>query len=425
MLLDNRKGVEEQTRKLFAVCRRRRLPIVTFVNKCDREGADPLQLIDDVSRDLDITCYAATWPARRDGRMVAACDRLTGEVHVFTRQADHGATRLDATVVPIADPRVEELLGTECAKQLRDDLHFLDEVGAAWDPEAVAAGRLTPVFFGSALTNAGVEVLLHHFLEMAPPPAPRESGGVDVDPLTHPFSGFVFKVQANMDLRHRDRIAFVRVCSGRFEAGMDAWVSRTGRAVRLATPQELMARERVAAEEVVAGDVVGIHDRGSLRVGDTLSAVPGIEYAGVPRFSPEHFAAVRMPDAMRRKQLDRGLQHLAEEGTILLLYSDSLTGPVPLVGAVGRLQFEVLADRLEREYGVSIRLEPLPFHCARWVTGPSEDIRRLARSYGRREVADADGHPMILFENEWALRNTVADEKKLTFHDIQPRASSR
>ncbi|HSW29339.1 MAG TPA: peptide chain release factor 3 [Longimicrobiales bacterium] len=421
MLLDNRRGVEEQTRKLFAVCKRRRLPIVTFVNKCDREGADPLQLLDDVSRDLDIICYAATWPARRDGRMVGACDRLTGMVHVFPRMADHGQTRVEATVVPLGDPRVEKLLGPDCAAQLLEDLHFLDEVGAVWDAEAVAEGRMTPVFFGSALTNAGVEVLLRHFLELAPPPAPRESGGVDIDPVTHPFSGFVFKVQANMDPRHRDRIAFVRICSGRYEAGMDAFLSRTGRTVRLATPQELMARERVIAEDAVAGDVVGIHDRGNLRVGDTLSVAPGVEFAGVPRFSPEHFAAVRMPDAMRRKQLDRGLLHLAEEGTILLLYSDSLTGPVPLVGAVGKLQFEVLADRLEREYGVSVRLDPLPFHCARWVTGPLERVQKVASGYGRRAVEDAEGHPMILFESEWALRTTIADEKSLTFHEVQPR----
>ena len=421
MLLDNRRGVEEQTRKLFVVCKRRRLPIVTFVNKCDREGADPLQLLDDVSRDLDIGCYAATWPARRDGRMIAAFDRLRGELHVFARQADHGQTRLDATVLTLDDPRVEELLGDTCAAQLREDLDFLDQVGTPWDRSAVAEGRLTPVFFGSALTNAGVEVLLRHFLELAPPPASRESGGEMVDPVNRPFSGFVFKVQANMDPKHRDRIAFVRICSGRYEAGMDAYVSRTGRTVRLAAPQELMARERSAVDDAVAGDVVGVHDRGSLRVGDTLSAEPGVEYAGVPRFSPEHFSAVRMSgDAMRRKQLDKGLHHLAEEGTILLLYSDSITGPIPIVGAVGRLQFEVLADRLEREYGVAVRLEPLPFHCARWVTGPEERARLVASKYGRREVKDADGHPMILFESEWALRTTIADEKTLTFHEVQP-----
>ncbi|MEJ2540679.1 MAG: peptide chain release factor 3 [Gemmatimonadota bacterium] len=421
MLLDNRKGVEAQTRKLFSVCRRRRLPITTFVNKCDRVGVDPLQLLDDVSQDLGIECYAASWPARRDGRMVALADRLTGEVHLFRPSGDHGQTRLAADTVTLDDAAVEEHLGTSGADTLREEVALLDEVGTPWDPDELAAGRLTPVFFGSALTNAGVEVLLRHFLALAPAPAPRESGGTPLDPVETPFSGFVFKVQANMDPRHRDRIAFLRVCTGRYEPGMDAHHSRTEKTIRLATPQELMAREREAAGETVAGDVVGIHDRGTLRVGDTLSAEPGVEYAGVPRFSPEHFAQVRIEEALKRKQLDRGLKHLAEEGTILLLYSHSLTGPVPLVGAVGRLQFDVLADRLEREYGVKIRLDPLPFHCARWVTGPRERIDRVGGAYGRRAVEDADGHPMILFDNEWSLNTTLKDEPELTFHDVQPR----
>ncbi len=420
MLLDNRKGVEAQTRKLFSVCARRRLPITTFVNKCDRVGEDPLQILDDVSADLGIECYVAAWPGRRDGKLAALADRLTGEVHLFTHKGDHGQTRLDAQVVSLEDEAVDAHLGTGQAAQFREELALLDEVGTPWDPEKLARGELTPVYFGSALTNAGVEVLLRDFLKLAPPPAPRESDGEPVDPATTPFSGFVFKVQANMDPRHRDRIAFLRLCSGEYQAGMDAYHSRTGKTVRLAAPQELMARERAAAGDAVAGDVVGIHDRGTLRVGDTLSAEPGIEYAGVPRFSPEHFASVRIEEALKRKQLDRGLVHLAEEGTILLLHSHSLSGPVPIVGAVGRLQFDVLVDRLEREYGVKVRLETLPFHCARWVTGTEERIRRVGSAYGRRAVEDTDGHPMVLFDSEWSLQNTIKDEPELTFHDVQP-----
>ena len=423
MLLDNRKGVETQTRKLFSVCRKRRLPITTFVNKCDRVGVDPLELLDDVTQDLGIDCYAAAWPARKDGRLAGLADRLSGEVHLFTQRGDHGQTRIDARTVTLDDPAVDAHLGESGAETLREEVALLDAVGTPWDEAAFRAGLLTPVFFGSALTNAGVEVLLRHFLSLAPSPAPRESGGEALDPVDTPFSGFVFKVQANMDPRHRDRIAFLRVCTGRYEPGMDAHHSRSDRTVRLAVPQELMAREREAVADAVAGDVVGIHDRGTLRVGDTLSAEPGVEYAGVPRFSPEHFASVRIEEALKRKQLDRGLKHLAEEGTILLLYSHSLTGPVPLVGAVGRLQFDVLVDRLEREYGVKVRLEPLPFHCARWVTGPEARIERVGGAYGRRSVADADGHPMILFDSEWSLKTTVDDEKDLTFHDVQPRRS--
>jgi peptide chain release factor 3 len=242
-----------------------------------------------------------------------------------------------------------------------------------------------------------------------------------VDPVEEPFSGFVFKVQANMDPRHRDRVAFVRICSGRFEVGEEATVSRTGKSIRLAEPQEFMARERTRGETAVAGDVVGLHDRGNLRVGDTVAMANALEYPGVPRFSPEHFARIHLDDPLRRKHLDRGLQHLAEEGTILLLFAPSITGPVPIVGAVGKLQFDVLVDRLEREYGVEARLEMLPFHCARWVLGPEEDIEKTASAYGRRRVEDTDGLPMILFDSEWALQRSIQEDKALTYHDEQPR----
>jgi len=425
MLLDNRKGVETQTRKLFSVCRKRRLPIFTFVNKGDRVGEDPFKLVDDVQMDLGIRCFAATWPVRRDGRLVGVVDRFDDTVHVYARTDDHGESRPDATVLKLDDPALGELLEPSVLGHLREELELLAVAGEVADLEAVARGEASPAFFGSALTNFGVDVFLRRFLELAPAPAARESATGEVDPVEAPFSGFVFKVQANMDPRHRDRVAFLRVCSGRFEPGEEATISRTGRAIRLSEPQEFLARERTHGEMAVAGDVVGLHDRGSLRVGDTLAASAGVEFPGVPRFSPEHFAQVRLEDAMRRKHLDRGLRHLAEEGTILLLFSDSLSGPVPIVGAVGRLQFDVLADRLEREYGVEVSLDPLPFHCARWITGSDEDIRRVAGGYGRKRVEDADGEPMILFDSEWVLERTAAEEKRVRFHDVQPGALDR
>jgi peptide chain release factor 3 len=421
MLLDNRKGVEAQTEKLFSVCKRRRLPIFTFVNKCDRVGEDPFRLLDDVEAALGIRCFVATWPVRSGGRLIGVYDRAREEVLLYTKTDDHGQSRPDARRLTLDHPDVEAAIGTDGLGKLREDLELIEGAGAAMDFEAVAAGEATPVYFGSALTNYGVDVFLERFLAAAPPPAARESNRGMVDPTTHPFSGFVFKVQANMDLRHRDRVAFVRICSGRFEPGAEARVARTGKVLRLAQPQEFMARERTTSEDAVAGDVVGIHDRGSLRVGDTVAIEQDLEYAGVPRFSPELFAQVRMEDALRRKHLDRGLRHLAEEGTILLLFAPSITGPVPIVGAVGRLQFDVLIDRLRREYNVEIRLEPLPFHCARWVTGPETTIRKVAALYGRREVEDADGNPLILFDTEWALKRTVEQEKDLVFHDVQPR----
>ncbi len=421
MLLDNRRGVEEQTRKLFSVCRKRRLPIFTFVNKGDRVGEDPFKLIDDVQADLGIRCFAATWPVRREGRLVGVVDRIDGTLHLYTHTDDHGQSRPRAHVLPFDSPEADALLEPGVIEPLREELEILGVAGERADLDAVASGEASPVYFGSALTNFGVDVFLRRFLELAPAPSPRESDRGAVDPVREPFSGFVFKVQANMDPRHRDRVAFVRVCSGRFQPGMDATVARTGRTIRMADPQEFMAGERTHGTTAVAGDVVGVHDRGSLRVGDTLAVSPGLQYPGVPRFSPEIFARVRLDDPLRRKQLDQGLRHLAEEGAILLLYSGSLSGPIPLVGAVGRLQLDVLLDRLEREYGVRASLEPLSFRCARWVTGPEADVGRVGGAVGRKAVEDAEGKPMILFESEWLMQRTASDEKALRFHDVQPR----
>lgn len=421
MLLDNRRGVEAQTRKLFSVCKRRRLPIFTFVNKCDREGEDPLGLIDDVQRELGIQAFAANWPVRKDGRLIGVYDRQAGHVVLYKRGEDHGQSRPESSVHALDDEAIDDALGSPGAEQLREEIELLDVAGEEIPPEAVAEGRATPVYFGSALTNFGVDALLERFLEAAPPPSARESTEHGpIDPATTAFSGFVFKVQANMDLRHRDRVAFLRICSGRFEPGADAVISRTGKTIRLTQPQEFMARTRTHTDEAVAGDVVGLHDRGSLRVGDTVSLDAGIDYPGVPRFSPELFAQIRLEDPMRRKQLDQGLRHLAEEGTVLLLFAESLSGPVPIVGAVGRLQFEVLIDRLNREYKVQARLETLPFHCARWVTGSEAETKRIAGAHGRRLVEDVDGHPMILFDTEWALRRSRDQAEDVVFHDVQP-----
>jgi peptide chain release factor 3 len=426
MLLDNRKGVEAQTRKLFSVCKKRRLPIFTFVNKCDRVGEDPLGLLDDVQAELGIDCFVTTWPVRRDGQLVGVWDRSRGQVWLYEKTDDHGRSRPRATLHALDAPELEAAIGSSAVAQLQEDIELIEVAGTEPDVEAVLRGEASPVCFGSALTNYGVDVFLERFLSLAPAPTARESGDGPVDPTTTAFSGFVFKVQANMDPKHRDRVAFLRVCSGSFDEGSEAVVSRTGRSIRLARPQEFLARERGAAEsEAVAGDVVGLLDRGNLRVGDSLAVGRSIEYPGVPRFSPEHFAQIHMEDALKRKHLDRGLRHLAEEGTILLLFAPSITGPVPIVGAVGVLQFDVLLDRLEREYGVRARLERLPFHCARWVMGPDAAIDKVANAYGRRRVEDADGATLILFDNEWTLQRSVEQEKELTFHDVQPRGGSR
>jgi peptide chain release factor 3 len=420
MLLDNRKGVEEQTRKLFEVCRLRRTPVFTFVNKCDRPGAPALQLLDDVERELGMRCYPVMWPILDGDRFVGVYDREAERVHLFHRGEDHGQSRVEALSGALDDPHVRAAVPEGSVRQLLEDLELLDLAGGDFTREAFLAGEVSPVFFGSALTNFGLEPFLRRFLELAPPPGPREASTGEVDPLKPEFTGFVFKIQANMDPKHRDRIAFVRVCSGRFEAGMQVRHVRTGKPVRLASPTQFLARERTLIEEAWPGDVVGIHDRGTLRIGDTLSSDGELEFAGIPRFSPEHFARILIADPLRRKQLDTGLQQLSEEGAAQVFYAESITGPAPIVGAVGRLQFDVLLHRLEHEYGVRARLEHLSFVAARWVVGERAEIERLAGGHGRMLVYDAKQKPLVLFDSEWTLRTTVEREKGLEFFDVAP-----
>jgi peptide chain release factor 3 len=419
MLLDNRKGVEEQTRKLFVVCKRRRLPIFTFVNKCDRVGEDPLRLIDDVEADLGIAIFPLTWPVYVDGTFAGVFDRTTRSVHLFRRGEHHGQRRAESEVLAEADPALPERLGAHTHAQLLEEIALLDAVNDSFDVEAFRRGELSPAFFGSALTNFGLDPFLAAFLRFAPEPAARASAAGLIEPEHPAFSGFVFKIQANMDPNHRDRIAFVRIVSGRYEPGMIVKNARAGRDIRLAAPQQFMARERVHVEEAWAGDVVGIHDRGSLRIGDTLSADGALEFGGIPRFSPEHFARISVPDPLRRKHLDEGLRQLSEEGAAQVFYEDASGGVAPIVGAVGRLQFDVLLHRLEHEYRVPARLANLGFSAARWVEGEPGAIRDL-RGPGRLLVHDARGRQLILFEGDWSLRSALERARDVRFFEVAP-----
>ncbi len=420
MLLDNRKGVEEQTRKLFNVCKLRRTPIVTMVNKCDRLGEDPLKLLDDVEADLGMPCVPLTWPVWRDTAFAGVYERASGLVHLFHRGDDHGQTRAQDRALALDDPALPGLLGERTLDELKEQLELLEVAGADFDEAAFRAGELSPAFFASALTNFGVEPFLKAFLDLAPPPRPREAGGRLVSPQDPAFRAFVFKIQANMDPKHRDRVAFARVVSGRYEAGMTVKNVRSGKDVRLTEPQQFFGRERSAVETAWPGDVVGIHDRGSLRIGDTLSADGEASFEDIPRFSPEHFAKVHVPDPLRRKHLDTGLRHLSEEGAAQVFYADSIAGPAPIVGAVGPLQFDVLLHRLEAEYDVEARLERLPYVAARWVTGREEDVARVAEGYDRQLVHDGAGRPLILFKSEWGLQKTLEKETSLTYHAVAP-----
>jgi peptide chain release factor 3 len=426
MLLDNRKGVEERTRQLFAVCKRRRTPIFTFVNKCDRAGEDPIKLISDVEADLGINCHPVTWPIFRVGDIgagfIGVYDRRMDRIHLFDRGTDHGAQRAAVRGGALHDPETRTLLGDPTYEQLLHDIALLDEAGHPFDEGAVLSGELSPVFFGSALTNFGVEPFLREFLELAPAPAPRESTAGSVEPTQEAFTGFVFKIQANMDPKHRDRIAFVRVVSGKFEAGLQVTHVRTAKPIRLAAPQTFMARERTAVEEAFPGDVIGVMDRGTLRIGDTLSNAGPLEFSDIPRFAPEHFARIIIGDPMKRKQLDAGLRQLTEEGAAQVFFTSGTetVSPTPIVGAVGQLQFDVMLHRLEHEYGVRARLEKISSRYPRWVTGPEEEIQRAARERGRMLLYDAKGAPLILFEDSWGLRWATERETKIAFHDVAP-----
>jgi peptide chain release factor 3 len=421
MLLDNRRGVEEQTRKLFDVCKLRRMPIFTFVNKCDRAGENPLQLIDDVESDLGIKCFPVTWPIHHGNDFLGVYDRAGDVVRLFEKGTDHGAKKARVVEGGLDDPVVSERVPPSVLDRVREELELLELAGADFDADAVAAGRLSPTFFGSALTNFGVEPLLHTFLEHAPTPAPRETEeGQRIGPDHDAFTGFVFKIQANMDPRHRDRIAFLRICSGRFEPGMEVRNTRSGDTVRLAQPQQFMARDRKAVDDAWPGDVIGIHDRGQLRIGDTLSSNGAHQFGGIPRFSPEHFARIRTEDPLRRKQLDTGLVQLSEEGAAQVFYEDIQAGHSPIVGAVGLLQFDVLLHRLEHEYGARAGLERLGYTHARWVVGPEAEYRRVARGEGKLLVFDSKDRPLVLFSSRWAMDHAAEREDALEFHAIAP-----
>ena len=441
MLLDNRKGVEERTRQLFDVCRRRRMPIFTVVNKCDRVGEDPLKLVSDLEAELGITAVAAHWPIHMDSAehgsvFVGVYDRLRKKAHLFERGTHHGAKRVTTATLDLPTPgdaRLSAALGgseeaVAAVAKLAHDVELLDMAGHEFDPVAIVAGEQTPVFFASALTNFGVEAFLEAFLPLAPSPVARESSAGPVAPGLHAFTAFVFKVQANMDPRHRDRVAFLRVCSGRYEAGLDVTHVRSGKSFKLAPPQQFMGRERAFAEEALPGDVVGVHDRGLLRIGDTLATEDAprdadgklLAYVGIPRFAPEHFARIVSKDPLRRKALDKGLRELTEEGAAQVFYAESQMGPVPIVGAVGLLQFDVMVHRLENEYGAPCSLENLPFRYPRWVTGPEEEIQRLGESQDLSLLYDAKNHPVLLFRDEWRLRWALERHTSLTFHEAAP-----
>lgn len=412
MVIDASKGVENQTIKLFKVCVMRNIPIFTFINKLDREAKDTFELLDEIETVLGIRTCPINWPIGSGKNFKGVYDRESKHIMRFFA-ANNGQKEVESVEVELGDESLDSLIGKENHAILSEEIELLDGASSEFDLELVRAGKLTPVFFGSALTNFGVEPFLKNFLRMTTPPLPRKSTEGLIDTVKNDFSAFVFKIQANMNKAHRDRIAFMRICSGKFEAGMEVNHVQGGKKIRLSQPQQLMAQERKIVEEAYAGDIIGVFDPGIFSIGDTL-CMPDKKFAyeGIPTFSPEHFAKVRQVDTMKRKQFLKGVSQIAQEGAIQIFQEFNTGMEEIIVGVVGVLQFDVLKFRLESEYGVEIRMDPLPYEHIRWIENKDEvDVSKLSVTSDTKKVKDLKGNPLLLFIHSWSIQ-TVLDRNK-------------
>ena len=405
MVLDAAKGIEPQTRKLFKVCAMRNIPIFTFINKMDREARDPYELMEELENEFGIGTYPINWPIGCGQDFKGVYDRETRKILAFT-DAHRGQNRIRATEIQADDVEtVDAFIGQKLRSTLFDDIELIDGAGYDFDLDQVHAGKLSPVFFGSALNNFGVEEFLEHFLKMTLSPLPRMAGETPVDPFDPGFSAFVFKIQANMNKAHRDRIAFMRICSGKFEADKEVYHVQGARKMRLSQPQQMMAEQRHVVSEAYAGDIIGVFDPGVFSIGDTV-CMPGHKFAyeGIPTFAPEHFARIRPMDTMKRKQFVKGMQQIAQEGAIQIFEEPNGSMEETIVGVVGVLQFDVLRYRLENEYNVQIRMDDLPYEYIRWIGNPDEinpaDIRGTS---DMKRIQDLKMRPLLLFVNSWSV----------------------
>jgi peptide chain release factor 3 len=417
MVIDAVKGIETQTKKLFKICAQRKIPILTFVNKLDRPGCDPLNTLSEIEKVLGIDAIPWNWPIGTGRDFRGVYDRRSRKVLVF-ESVIRGADRapMEAAVI---DNVPERLLPADVVSQLRDEVELLDTAGEAFDRERFLRGELTPVFFASALTNFGVEPFFEAFLELGPSPLPRISDRGPIPPERNEFAGVIFKIQANLDPRHHDRVAYMRVCSGRFNRDMEILQARTGERIRIKRSQRLFAKDRETMDVAYAGDVVGLVIPGQFRLGDTLVENEPLQFEGQWQFPPECFATLRCTETMRRKQFDKGISQLVEEGAIQLLRAPGTTSE-PILAAVGQLQFDVVQYRLEAEYNAKTSIHRMPYRMARWVLGPPEDVANLRVPSMGRQLEDEDGIPVVLFESEGMLRYCLELNPKLTFSDVRP-----
>ena len=420
MLIDAAKGVEEQTIKLFKVCRLRNIPIFTFVNKMDRAAKDPFALMEELEQVLGIRSCPINWPIGVDGDFQGVYHRDSEIIELYTG-GDHGKKKVEKTEIGISDPALTGILQGHYIKRLKDEIELLDVAGDTFDLSAVRQGQLTPLFFGSAITNFGVEPFLKRFLQFTPPPLSRKSDQGEIQPEDPQFSGFIFKIQANMNPAHRDRLAFLRVVSGAFEKGMTVWHSGTDKEIQLKQPQQFMADEREAVEEAWAGDIIGLFDPGIFGLGDTLCIGRRMYYEDIPVFAPEHFARVRPMDSMKRKQFVKGITQLSQEGAIQTFLRTETGREDFLVGVVGVLQFDVLAYRLKGEYGAEIVMDNLPFRFVRWVTASPKPVDELKLTSTSGRAKDSQQRDVLLFENEWSIRLAMENNPGLTLSETAAR----
>ncbi len=421
MLEDAAKGLEPQTRKLFEVCRLRRIPLFTFINKMDRPGREPLELVDEIEQELGLLCWPVNWPIGSGDQFRGVLDRRGRQAILFQR-GERGRQAQELKM-DVEDPRLGELVEEDLLRQALEELELLDGAGADLTLEAVHQGDLTPVFFGSAMTNFGVEPFLKTFLNLALSPMARTSSAGRIDPLSPQFSGFIFKLQANMDPRHRDRVAFLRVCSGTFERDMVVHHARSGKAVRLSRPQKLFGQNRSLVDRAYPGDVIGLNNPGVFAIGDTLYQGRKVEYEGIPCFSPEIFSWLHNPNPSAFKGFRKGVNALREEGAVQILYDADPGKRNPILAAVGQLQLEVVQHRLEHDYGVPTRLEPLGFTTARWVTGGWPALEALGRLFNCKTVRDSWNRPVLLFKNRWNLQQLQGDHPELALAAVAPVVS--
>ena len=398
MVIDAANGVEDQTRKLFEVCRRHRLPILTFVNKLDRPARDPLELLDDIERTLGIGAAPVNWPIGSAERFRGVYDLRHRALHLYEREAQ-GQYRAPVAISSLDDPEARDLIGAEEYGRFRETLDVVTDAGTRFDIGEYLGGRQTPVFFGSALTNFGLDPFLQALIELAPPPQSRSSDAGTVEPTDERVTGFVFKIQANMDPRHRDRIAFVRVCSGRFTKDMALFNGRLGTMLRASRAYRFFGRERETIDVAYAGDIIGLVNPGKFAIGDTLHSGAALRFPELPRFPAEHFGRVRMRNT-RHKQFDEGIRQLEEEGLMQVFYTEGRREPI--VGVVGALQYDVVVSRLSREYDVAADVEPTAYTTARWLepsTGPAPSLPGRSVS-----AVDRQGRSVLLFDSAWALQ---------------------